>query len=69
MLDAGDQEQHNDSYKAAAVIDIIVANVHGNPGVDRCVVLIGYENRIENMLQSMNPGLSRRLQSKRPVTF
>ena len=43
-----------------AVVDTIVAEVQGVPGDDRCVLLLGYRDQMENMFQSMNPGLSRR---------
>ncbi|KAH0562483.1 hypothetical protein GP486_002829 [Trichoglossum hirsutum] len=48
-----------DIYKKA-VIDTIVAEVQGTPGEDRCVLLLGYKDQIEEMFQNVNPGLSRR---------
>ncbi|KAF8523922.1 P-loop containing nucleoside triphosphate hydrolase protein [Hysterangium stoloniferum] len=48
-----------DSYKTA-VIDTIVAEVQSVPGEDRCVLLLGYKQQIEEMFQNVNPGLSRR---------
>ncbi|THZ93366.1 P-loop containing nucleoside triphosphate hydrolase protein [Aureobasidium pullulans] len=47
------------SFKTA-VIDTIVAEVQSMPGDDRCVILIGYKDQMEDMLQCVNPGLSRR---------
>lgn len=44
----------------AAIIDTIVAEVQSVPGDDRCVLLLGYENLMEEMFQNVNPGLSRR---------
>ncbi|KAH6889821.1 P-loop containing nucleoside triphosphate hydrolase protein [Thelonectria olida] len=48
-----------DSFKAA-VIDTIVAEVQSVPGEDRCVLLLGYQDQMEKMFQTCNPGLSRR---------
>ena len=48
-----------DQYKTA-VIDTIVAEVQSVPGEDRCVLLLGYEDKIVEMFQNVNPGLSRR---------
>ncbi|KAH6953007.1 P-loop containing nucleoside triphosphate hydrolase protein [Fusarium avenaceum] len=48
-----------DPYKAA-VVDTIVAEVQSVPGEDRCVLLLGYKEQMEQMFQNVNPGLSRR---------
>src|SRR5271154_5298311 len=48
-----------DPYKTA-VIDTIVAEVQSTPGEDRCVLLLGYRNEMEEMLENSNPGLARR---------
>lgn len=48
-----------DPYKAA-VVDTIVAEVQSVPGEDRCVLLLGYKDQMEEMFQNVNPGLSRR---------
>ncbi|KAG8797185.1 hypothetical protein FRC17_007819, partial [Serendipita sp. 399] len=48
-----------DPYKTA-VVDTIVAEVQSVPGEDRCVLLIGYKDQMEEMFQNVNPGLSRR---------
>jgi hypothetical protein len=49
----------NDSYKTA-VIDTLVAEVQSVPGDDRCVLLLGYRDQMEQMFQNVNPGLARR---------
>jgi hypothetical protein len=49
----------SDPYKTA-VIDTIVADVQSVPGDDRCVLLAGYKEQMEEMFQKVNPGLSRR---------
>ncbi len=48
-----------DIYRTA-VIDTLVAEVQSKPGEDRCVLLLGYKDQIEVMLQAVNPGLSQR---------
>lgn len=48
-----------DPYKAA-VIDTIVAEVQNTPGEDRCVLLLGYKDQMEGMMNHCNPGLARR---------
>ncbi|KAK1966836.1 ATPase [Colletotrichum sublineola] len=49
----------SDPYKTA-VVDTIVAEVQSVPGEDRCVLLLGYTDQMEEMFQNVNPGLSRR---------
>lgn len=49
----------SDPFKTA-VIDTIVAEVQSTPGEDRCVLLLGYKDQMEEMFQNVNPGLSRR---------
>jgi hypothetical protein len=49
----------SDPYRAA-VVDTIVAEVQSTPGDDRCVLLLGYKDQMEQMFQKVNPGLSRR---------
>ncbi|EME81372.1 uncharacterized protein MYCFIDRAFT_139817 [Pseudocercospora fijiensis CIRAD86] len=48
-----------DPYRTA-VIDTIVAEVQNVPGDDRCVLLLGYKEQMEEMMQNANPGLARR---------
>lgn len=40
-----------DIYKTA-VIDTIVAEVQSVPGEDRCVLLLGYKDQMEDMFQA-----------------
>ena len=49
----------SDSFKTA-VIDTLVAEVQSTPGEDRCVLLLGYEDQMNEMFQNVNPGLARR---------
>jgi AAA lid domain len=48
-----------DPYKTA-VIDTIVAEVQNTPGEDRCVLMLGYREQMEGMMNHCNPGLARR---------
>lgn len=61
-------EGGQDSFKAA-VIDTIVAEVQSVPGEDRCVLLLGYKDQMENMFQNVNPGLSRRFPMSSAFVF
>ncbi|KAF6807115.1 AAA family ATPase [Colletotrichum sojae] len=55
----GSQGGTSDPFKTA-VVDTIVAEVQSVPGDDRCVLLLGYKDQMEEMFQNVNPGLSRR---------
>ncbi|KAF3061890.1 Protein CbxX, plasmid [Daldinia childiae] len=68
MLDAGDPGREQDKFKTG-VIDTLVSMVQGVPGEDRCIILIGYEDKIKDMFQNVNPGLSRRFPIERPFRF
>ncbi|KAJ8115251.1 hypothetical protein ONZ43_g4711 [Nemania bipapillata] len=68
MLDPADSTGKRNSYKAA-VLDIIVAEVQGNPGDDRCVILIGYEDNMRSLFYNGNPGLSGRFMADIPFRF
>ena len=48
-----------DPFKAT-VIDTIVAEVQSTPGEDRCVLLLGYKEQMEDMMRDVNPGLASR---------
>jgi hypothetical protein len=56
---AGTPGGTGDPYKTA-VIDTIVAEVQSTPGEDRCVLLLGYKDQMEDMFRDVNPGLARR---------
>ena len=57
-----------DPYKAA-VIDTIVAEVQSTPGEDRCVLLLGYKEQMEDMMRDVNPGLARRFPLESAFVF
>ncbi|KAI0434472.1 P-loop containing nucleoside triphosphate hydrolase protein [Xylaria sp. FL1042] len=60
-LDAGGRVGggQKDPFKTA-VIDTIVAEVQNTPGEDLCVLLLGYQEQMEEMMNHSNPGLARR---------
>jgi hypothetical protein len=68
MLNSGGAGDKQDSFKTA-VIDTIVAEVQSVPGDDRCVLLLGYEDKLKEMFQNVNPGLSRRFAIEDPFRF
>ncbi|KAH7360356.1 P-loop containing nucleoside triphosphate hydrolase protein [Rhexocercosporidium sp. MPI-PUGE-AT-0058] len=49
----------SDSYRQG-IMDTLVGEIQSEPGEDRCVLLLGYDGAMEEMLQNSNPGLSRR---------
>ncbi|CAN9351619.1 unnamed protein product [Alternaria alternata] len=57
-----------DPYKAA-VIDTIVAEVQSTAGEDRCVLLLGYKDQMEEMFRDVNPGLARRFPLESAFVF
>lgn len=58
----------SDPYRTA-VVDTIVAEVQSTPGDDRCVLLLGYKDQMEQMFQNVNPGLSRRFPMDQAFVF
>jgi hypothetical protein len=58
----------SDQYRSA-VVDTIVAEVQSTPGDDRCVLLLGYKNQMQQMFQNVNPGLSRRFPMDQAFVF
>ncbi|KAI5793323.1 P-loop containing nucleoside triphosphate hydrolase protein [Geopyxis carbonaria] len=57
-----------DSYKTA-VVDTLVAEVQSVPGDDRCIIFLGYEDKLKDMFQLVNPGLARRMAIESPFRF
>jgi AAA lid domain len=60
MLYSGGKGMGNtsDPYKTT-VIDTSVAEVRSTLGDDRCVLVLGYKEQMEEMLENSNPGLAR----------
>lgn len=57
--DVTNDRSSGNSFKTA-VVDTMVAHIQGTANEDRCVLLLGYKDRMERMFQHVNPGLSRR---------
>ncbi|KAL8678753.1 MAG: hypothetical protein Q9186_004904 [Xanthomendoza sp. 1 TL-2023] len=70
MLYTGNEGGGNqsDPFKTG-VIDTIVAEVQSVPGEDRCVLLLGYRDKMETMFRNVNPGLSRRFRIEDAFQF
>ncbi|OTB00334.1 hypothetical protein M426DRAFT_66057 [Hypoxylon sp. CI-4A] len=68
MLDPGSTHGDHDKFKTG-VIDTIVSMVQGQPFEDRCIILIGYEDKINAMFRNANLGLSRRFPVDQPFRF
>ncbi|KAJ8127585.1 hypothetical protein O1611_g6051 [Lasiodiplodia mahajangana] len=68
MLDPGSSNGDHDVFKTG-VIDTIVSMVQGQPFEDRCIILVGYEDKIKTMFRNANPGLSRRFPIEQPFRF
>ncbi|KAF9641711.1 putative aaa family protein [Lasiodiplodia theobromae] len=71
MLDAGSDAtagRQADPYREG-VINTIVAEVQGNLGEDRCIILTGYEDRMKALFRNTNPGLARRFPIERAFRF
>ncbi|KFA51101.1 hypothetical protein S40293_04737 [Stachybotrys chartarum IBT 40293] len=62
MLDPGTEDTGHDKNGdfRGGILDTIVAEVSGCPGEDRCVILCGYQDKMEQMYQNCNPGFARR---------
>jgi hypothetical protein len=58
----------SDPFKTT-VIDTIVAEVQSTPGEDRCVLLLGYKEQMEDMMRDVNPGLARRFPLESAFVF
>jgi SpoVK/Ycf46/Vps4 family AAA+-type ATPase len=48
-----------DSFRQG-IVDTLVGEIQSEPGEDRCVLLLGYDVPMQEMLQNSNPGLARR---------
>ncbi len=59
---------NSDPFKAD-VIGTIVAEVQGKAGEDRCIILLGYKDKMEDMFRSSNEGLQRRFQLQDAFEF
>lgn len=60
--------EHTDPFKSD-VIGTIVAEVQGKAGDDRCILLLGYKDKMETMFRDCNEGLQRRFQLQDAFEF
>ncbi|GAW18466.1 hypothetical protein ANO14919_079420 [Xylariales sp. No.14919] len=60
MLGSKDKSALTTDPFRAAVIDTIVGEIQSTAVEDRCVLLVGYRDRMESMLNEVNPALARR---------
>jgi len=51
---------HDSDVYRIAVIDTLVAEIQNVPGENRCIILMGYPEQMEELFQNSNPGLARR---------
>ncbi|KAF9525976.1 P-loop containing nucleoside triphosphate hydrolase protein [Crepidotus variabilis] len=65
----GDSAGSNNNQFKTAVIDTIVAEVQNVPGEDRCVLMLGYKDQMQDMFQNVNPGLARRFKIEEAFDF
>ncbi|KAK4466128.1 P-loop containing nucleoside triphosphate hydrolase protein [Cladorrhinum samala] len=52
-----------------AFVDTLVSQIHNKPGEDRSVILIGYGDKMEDMIRKGNPGLKRRFPLEEAFRF
>ncbi|KAH7137463.1 P-loop containing nucleoside triphosphate hydrolase protein [Dactylonectria estremocensis] len=64
----GRKSRRTDDYRLGC-LDVIVSKVHNKPGEDRCVILVGYTDGIQEMLRNTNPGLRRRFPLEQAFVF
>ncbi|KAG9246867.1 P-loop containing nucleoside triphosphate hydrolase protein [Calycina marina] len=50
----------SDDIYRKAIVTTLVGGIQNVPGEDRCVILIGYEDKMRKLLEDANPGLARR---------
>ncbi|CAH0057679.1 unnamed protein product [Clonostachys solani] len=63
---SGHGTNNSDQYRVG-IIDTLVANI--TPGEDRCVILCGYPQQMEEMILNSNPGLQRRFPMENALRF
>lgn len=69
MLDPGNGPPGYRNPFKTAVLDCFAAEVQGNPGDDRCVLLLGDEDKMASLFRNGNPGLSARFMADMPFRF
>ncbi|KAI1173786.1 P-loop containing nucleoside triphosphate hydrolase protein [Nemania sp. FL0916] len=69
MLGHGDKSTPTHDPYRTGVIDTIIGEVQSTAVEDRCVLLVGYQDRMESMLNDVNPALARRFPLASAFTF
>ncbi|KAI0378946.1 P-loop containing nucleoside triphosphate hydrolase protein [Hypomontagnella monticulosa] len=65
---SGHGTSESDTFRVG-VIDTLVTNISADPGEDRCVILVGYEQQMQEMFRNSNPGLQRRFPMESALNF
>ncbi|KAK9780448.1 putative Amino acid transporter [Seiridium cardinale] len=65
---ASDGPERRDPYKSS-IVDTLVAEVRGDVVEDRCVILLGYKKKMEDMIRDGNEGLARRFPLESAFVF
>lgn len=60
---------HESDEFRLSCIDVMISKIHNQPGEDRCVLLLGYPDMMEEMFQKCNPGLRRRFPLEEAFRF
>ncbi|KAK4201316.1 hypothetical protein QBC40DRAFT_223947 [Triangularia verruculosa] len=60
---------HESDEFRLSCIDVMISKIHNKPGEDRCVLLLGYPDMMEEMFQKCNPGLRRRFPLEEAFRF
>lgn len=50
---------HSDTFRKG-IVDTLVAHVDNEPGNSRCIILMGYPDRMKELYRNTNPGFQRR---------
>lgn len=65
---SGHKTRRSDVFRVAA-INTLVAEISGDVEEDRCVILCGYKDEMEEMFLNSNPGLQRRFPQESAIIF
>lgn len=62
------QQTESDEFRPGC-IDVLVSSIHNTPREDRCVILVGYPEMMEEMFRKSNAGLRRRFPLEEAFRF
>ncbi|KAI2471599.1 ATPases of the AAA+ class, partial [Annulohypoxylon bovei var. microspora] len=68
MLNNRGDHEKTDSFRTG-VIDTLVGEIQGGDNEDRCVLLLGYRQKMEDMFRDTNPGLAHRFPMSSAFVF